>query len=104
MLKGLRQFNTQNSDLDRLFQNVARFAAQFTNKPVLDGLLLDSITLTSGSPTTISHGLGRDIQGWIVTGINANANIWALAANQSGPSRTLVLNTSANCVASLYVF
>jgi hypothetical protein len=103
MLKALRQFNAKDVEVDRLYQNIAKFASQFTNRPILDGVVIKDITLISGD-TTVNHGLGRTIQGWIVIDKSAAGDIYAAPAKQTSTTKTLILTSSAPLTASLYVF
>jgi len=104
MLQGLRQFNVVDADLDRLYQNVARFARQFTDKPLIDGIILKDLSLLSASDNSINHKLGREIQGWVIINKTAQSDIWAVPTKQTRTSKTLVLNCSADVTVSLYVF
>ena len=103
MIKGLRLFQTKAEELDRVYQNVARFASQFTQNPVLDGRVIKDLIIPTASGLTVSHGLGRDIQGWVVVDTSAQADVWK-ASSQPTPSKTLVLAASADVTISLYVF
>ena len=104
MLKGLRTFNTTNSDTDRLYQNVSQFANQFTTRPFLDGLLLKDLTLTAGSNNPVNHKLGRKLQGWVIVNKTAETDVWAPTSLQTRPDKTLVLSCTANVTISLYLF
>lgn len=103
MIKGLRLFQTKDVELNRVYQNVSKFAQQFVGNPLLEGLVIKDLTVLSASGLTVSHGLGRDIQGWVVIRKGAQADVWE-ASNQPTASKTLVLESSANVTISLYVF
>lgn len=68
--------------------------------PLLDGFVIEDVALINGE-TTINHRLGRKMQGYIVTDLNASAIIY-----RSKPlnDKTLSLTSSASCVVNIYVY
>jgi hypothetical protein len=103
-LKGFKKINTQDYELSTVQRNTAEFTQQLANNPRLDGLLIEDIALTSGSETTVNHGLGRAIRGFEIVYKNAQVDVWADDAKQIFPNSTLVLDTSATATISLWVF
>lgn len=95
-------FQTTDKDLSLLQTKWASQLNPLLSSPLSNGRIINSIALQSGA-NTINHGLGRPLQGWIVTRLNANESIWE-ASLSDNPSLTLLLNTSGACTASLYVF
>jgi len=75
------------------------------NNPILDGVLLESVSLVTGSDNVVNHTLGRPLVGWFVTRLRASATIYDKQdANTGTPNLTLVLVSSANVTVDLYVF
>lgn len=74
------------------------------DSPIIPGRLINDVALTSGTASTISHGLGRKLRGYIVVLRNANATVWDDQATNTNSTRTLILNASANVTISLWVF
>lgn len=70
--------------------------------PFLGGLLLTGIVLSSGSATTVNHGLGHTLQGWWLTDNIADAVVWR--SPSAMPDKFLILNASANTTVSLWVY
>lgn len=102
-MRDLRKFQSKSEEVDRLYQNVSAFAAQFRDKAILDGVVLKNVALVSGD-TTVNHGLGRKWQGWILIDKQGAADIYATSTKQTNRARSLVLTASAAVTASLYVF
>lgn len=71
--------------------------------PVLNGNLLTSVSLSSGS-NTISHGLNRNLQGWIMVRVRSSATFYDTQDSNPSPNLTLTLVASANVVCDIYVF
>ena len=71
--------------------------------PLNQGLLLQDVSLVSGS-NTINHRLGRKLVGWIVTRLRSSATIYDTQDTNQRPSLTLELVASAPVVADIFVF
>lgn len=69
---------------------------------LLEGRLL-TVTLTAGSFNRVTHGLGRQPQGYLVVRRNANAVIWD-QPNGTDANAFLYLQPSATVTATLWVF
>lgn len=69
--------------------------------PILPGVLLNNLMITSGTPLTVSHSLGRPYQIWFVARNNANAVIWE--SNPTDAATSIILNASANTTISIWI-
>lgn len=72
------------------------------SNPLMQGQLLTGIKLINGV-NVINHGLGRELQGWIICGINAPATIYDTQASNPRPGLTLQLTSNTAATVSLYV-
>ncbi len=70
--------------------------------PESQNVYLKNIDLIVGQDNIIPHKLGRAYQGWILTDLNSNAQIWSTSNNS--PTLNLVLRTSTSCTVSIKVF
>lgn len=68
--------------------------------PLSSGSILNGITLINGE-TVINHGLGRLMQGFLITDINGAATIYR---SQPMNAQTLSLTSSAVVTVSIEVF
>ncbi len=100
-IKAFKKTYTPDKELNSIQENVEEVVAPLLKNPLLDGQILSNIELTTGS-NSISHKLGRKLQGWIIVDIDAVSDIYK--ETSLTPSLTLVLNSSADCTISLYVF
>jgi spore coat protein U-like protein len=96
-----KPFNYQNADSASNLQSNAQNTAigALTNNPLNSGSLLDSVSLTAGS-NSVSHKLGRKLQGYIICGQSAASNIY----QESADTTILKLNSSAATNVTLFVF
>lgn len=69
-------------------------------KPLSSANLLQGVSLPNGT-VTINHLLGRQMQGWFVSDINAASTIFR---SQPLNTLTLTLTSSAACIVDLVVF
>lgn len=101
-MKKFNQFFTKDDNLNRIQKNIEEAFQPLLSNEVIDGNLLENVSLVSGSVNVIKHGLDRKYRGWIVVDKNANANIYSSTSNV--PEKTLLLNTTLNCVVSIWIF
>jgi hypothetical protein len=102
-MAGIKEFKrvagVESQEVAGLQTRLLEFFAQFTNNPLLDGVLLTNISLSS-TAKTVEHKLGRPHQGWIITKIDANANVWETESSKS----FIKLTATTNVVVDLWVF
>jgi hypothetical protein len=96
-------FQTGSKDLSQMQTTWAQKLNPVIDSPISQGLLLKSVSLSSGA-NTINHTLGRKLQGWIVVRIRSGASIYDTQDSNSMPELTLTLVSSANAVVDLFVF
>lgn len=91
----------------RLNQTLARARLMFEEiqrKPIIDGILLPSIVLTSGAANIIPHKLSRPLIGYIITLRSADCSIWDEQSTNTQKDTYLNLQTSANVTVDIWVF
>lgn len=99
----LPQIQTPDTLLNRIQSLWAGIIEPFLNNPTNKGQLVSGVVLAVGS-NTISHGLGRPLQGWKVVRINAVATLYDTQASNATPESTLLLTSSAVATITLEVF
>lgn len=97
------KLNTPDQLLNRVQDNVDRSLNPVIDVPILDGVLLQSVTLASGS-NVINHTLGKTLTGWSIVRQRGVASIYDEQSSNKFPSRTLLLNSSAAVSVDLWVF
>lgn len=74
------------------------------NLPPNQGRMLVNVQLKSGN-NSINHGLGRPLQGWIVTRmIGSFVQLYDVQNTNNMDNLTLILNSSGNGAVNLWVF
>lgn len=104
MIPALRKVRTTIEDL-RIFQDAVGLVLQsVVTRPILDGVMIEEISLVGTVPQAIDHKLGRKVRGWIVVRKSATADIWDLQDTNVTPTRSLILEASADVTISVWVF
>jgi len=94
----------QNAPLMQVQQStVDAFNGLITQNQILYGNFIKNIQLDGVTPVNVAHKLKRKFQGWIVTGINANENVWQ-TTTQALPEKFLQLQSSDVVTISIWVF
>lgn len=103
-LKGFAKANTNDYVLQKLQDSLdATFNSIFLC-PFLDGTLKKDITFTQNKDTIISHGLERQYNGFFVVDKNNFGDIKRSDTINQSMKNKIILISSANMVASIWVF
>lgn len=103
ILPKFQQTNTTNQDLNTVQFNLVRTLNPLFNTPIMGGNLLVNQPLVTGS-NTINHGLGRNLNGWVIVRQRALANIFDTQDTNKMQNLTLLLTSSAPVSCDIYVF
>lgn len=70
------------------------------DNPIVNGILIKNVELINGV-TAVNHLLGRKMQGWFITDMNAAATVY-----RSSPLNNLTLKLTSNAavIVNLYCF
>lgn len=98
-LKPFTTLNFPDQQLNRLQDNVAVTFQQILASDIVDGVLLENVAITGGTPLSVNHGLGRVPVMCIPVLQNANTPIWQTSLSAT----TVVLNSAANVTVNLWV-
>lgn len=99
-----KRVKSQDRIVNQIQDNVEQVLSPLLRALISDGRLIENILIETGTPKSINHGLGRKLRGWMVTSKNSNADIWDSQSTNKLSSKTLILNSSANVIISLWVF
>lgn len=102
MLTPFRKVQVKTDDVKHLQDAVAQVLNQVIKKQIIDGAFITDISIVSGTPYSLSHGLGINPRGWIIVKKNAESDIWQ--TDSATPTLTMILNASADVTISLWVF
>lgn len=90
--------NTTDKELQKIQDNITTAVTGIEAKPFLGGVLIEGISLTSGS-NQVAHTLQRLPRIWVLCDRNSSATIYRTASD----SNFLTLQASAPCTISLWV-
>lgn len=97
------KITTDNTDLNKVQDNLIRTLNPVFNTPILNGSILQNVALVAGS-NIVNHKLGRDLLGWKIVRQRAAANIYDNQDNNLTPSKNLLLISDAPVIVDIYVF
>lgn len=102
MLTPFRRIEVKTNEVKHLQDAIAKIFNQILKKQIIDGAFIENISIVTGTPYNLSHGLEINPRGWIVVKKNAESDIWQ--TDSDTPTSTMILNSSANVTISLWVF
>jgi len=88
------------TSLDKLVDNVNLISAN----PLGRARLIEDVTVASGQTTIIKHGLGRELQGYIVVLSSVSSVINDLQSTNTRKTTELWIETTVTTVVNLLVF
>lgn len=99
-MNALPLVQTTDRNVNQLQQNIKQVIGPIISNPITSGALLTDISIVSGT-NVINHGLGRMMQGWIISDVNS---VVTLFRSQPLNDKTLTLTSNGTSTISLYVF
>lgn len=75
MVIPFQRIKTNDAELNRVQDSIARFTRFLEQNPILDGVLLEGVTLASGA-NDIAHKLGRQARGWFPVPLRSNITVY----------------------------
>jgi len=96
--------NFADSALSQVLQRIKLILEQVTSKSLIDGYLLEGQVLTSGVVNSITHKLGREPLGYIITQRSVDCRVWDDQLINTEKSKYLKLRTSATVTVNIWIF
>lgn len=102
-MKALTLFKSTVEDVNTLQRNLKDFVQHLLKCPILDGVLIDPITITSAQ-FNVPHGLGRAFRGYIIVRCYGTTFSLAEAVPQPDPTKYVRLASTTDSSGALYIF
>lgn len=99
-MKALEKLQTGNEVLDRIQDRIIALLNPLLRVVLTDGRLVEDVAIGIVQ-TSIPHGLGRKVRGWIMVSQSADARIWQSVVSDD---RFLYLIASSAVSGSIWVF
>jgi len=102
-LETFQKINIDDFPTAQLQGNVEKVLNPILNKPFMDHVILENISVLSASDTTVNHGLGRLVK-VIPFNLTADANVWQKQSSNPTPEVSVLLRASADVTCDLLLF
>lgn len=102
-LASFTKIQTADRDLMSVQASVDDVFKQILSQAILNGNILTRVALVTGE-NIVNHGLGQKLLGWVLVRNRAHADLWDAQDDNPNPTKTLILEASANTTVDLLVF
>lgn len=102
-MQSIAQVQSDDRNMNQLQQNISTAVTPLLRNPVLNGIILDNVSLVMGA-NSVQHKLNRKLQGWVLVRVRNDATIYDTQDSNPTPEVTLHLVASADVIVNLYVF
>lgn len=90
--------------LDRVQEHIEQSFQAVTRNPLIDGVLIENVSLVSASTNIIEHKLSREVIGYIIVSKSSDSNVWDDLKAQTKKKLFLNLETDVDTTVSLWIF
>jgi len=95
---------TKDAFATRLQHHLQQLFDKIFASPLVQGVHVKDINISTGSDNIVSHKLGTAYQGFVITNKDAIADIYLSSTENTVKQRQIILKTTANVTADLYIF
>lgn len=99
-LKAFRAVSSDVQDVNQLSRNVDEFTRPLVQNPLLDGQLLENISISGA--LLVNHDLGRPWRGYLITNKNASVDIYA--TRKTTDNLMILLTASGPATVDIWIF
>ena len=103
-LRNFQRVDTTDSSVRELQYRLEETFKPLTDSSIVDGRLIENVSLASGSTVKVAHKLGRSIVGYIVVGKNAAQHVYDENLNKLDLDTFLHLTASGTVTVNVWVF
>ena len=103
-LRSFQRVDTTDSSMREMQYRLEETLRPVTDSSIVDGRLIEDVSLASGTTSKIAHRLGRSIIGWIVVGKNAAQHVYDENSGKSDLGTYLHLTASGTVTVNVWVF
>ena len=104
MIRAFRKIRAKEFELNQVQDSIEQTFKSVLSVPLLNGVLIRSINLTSGTTNRIEHKLGRNLIGYLVLRKDAPATIYDTKSSAVSDKDFLLLSTTQNTTIDIWVF
>jgi hypothetical protein len=103
-VKTFKKTSFSDKDLSKLQNNIDIVLKPITNCPIIDGVLVENVSLNASITNEVFHKLGRKPLGFIIVRKSAESDIWDDQNSNKTSDRTFFLKCSNNVTVNIWFF
>lgn len=97
------EVHTPEETVNRVQSNIHTAIRPLLNLPFADGVHKKDVAITT-SDTLVDHGLGRNMEGYIITKQDADTSIFVSNTSNDIPQFQVILKAGATVTADIFFF
>ena len=103
-LRAFKKLKIEDRATEKFQDNVEVSLNAVLNKEILDGILIQNVSILTGVTNVINHKLDRIPLGYLIIRKRADSRIWDLQDANNNKTKTLSLVCSADVTIDIWVF
>ena len=103
-VKAFKKTSFSDKDLSKLQNNIDIVLRPIVNCPIIDGVLIENVNLSTSVTNEVFHKLGRKPIGFIIVRKSADSRIWDAQSSNPTPDRTFSLLCSNAVTVNIWFF
>ena len=103
-IRSFERINVTDPEVQNLQYRLEETLRPVTDSSIIDGRVIEDITLASGTTSKIAHKLGRKLIGWVVVGKNAAQHVYDVNSGKTDLDTYIYLTAGGTVTVNIWVF
>lgn len=103
-IRSFERISVTDPEIQNLQYRLEETLRPVTSSSVIDGNLIEDISLASGTTSKIAHKLGRKLIGWIIVGKDAAQHVYDVNSGKTDLDTYIHLTAGGTVTVNIWVF
>ena len=103
-IRSFERISVTDPEIQNLQYRLEETLRPVTSSSVIDGNLIEDISLASGTTSKIAHKLGRKLIGWIIVGKDAAQHVYVVNSGKTDLDTYIHLTAGGTVTVNIWVF
>ena len=103
-IRSFERISVTDPEIQDLQYRLEETLRPVTSSSVIDGNLIEDISLASGTTSKIAHKLGRKLIGWIIVGKDAAQHVYDVNSGKTDLDTYIHLTAGGTVTVNIWVF